>query len=88
MEEIDKDKVEKMVREFPMLEMYGMAVIQVAKSGNLSELSLAVGSLETYMVDTLDWIFCHHCRLFNKGENFRAKGDSLELCPDCGWEVQ
>lgn len=89
MEEIDKDKLEFMADKFPQLENYAMAVIQSARSGGLSQIASDISSLETLMMDTFDWIFCHHCGLFNKGENFRAKGgDGLELCPDCGWEVE
>ena len=76
------------MEEFSRLEMYGMAVIQAARASNLHNLSNAISSLETYMTDTLDWVFCHHCQLFNKAKNFLGEGDGLALCPECGWEVE
>ena len=84
MEEIDKEQLERRVRNFPELESLAVAVIQTARDGNLRNLSDSIHALECYLMDILDWLWCPNCEVFNRAENFKDTKDDLLICPDCG----
>jgi len=80
MEDLDKDKLERIVEEFPRLESLALAVVSQARRGNLRALDYTIIELENYLTDTLEWCMCPACEVFNKAENLQ-KGDT---CPECG----